>query len=328
MSRKERLKGIFDQAAEEVVGADLPEEPARGHAGPVRTMALTLGRMEEEQQALKQAIQAGLHVVDLDPGLVDPSFVRDRLATDTSADDADLVRSIDENGQEVPILVRDNPNHPGRYQVAYGHRRLQAALVLNRPVKAIIRPMQDTDVVIAQGVENAARQNLSYIERAMFAFTLEERGFKRAVIMRALSTDKTELSKLITVARQIPRETIHAIGPAPSIGRRRWMQLAALIDADESDAVAQLVTRAEFLALPSDSRFDAVIAALTAPAYKAPDATIWTPETESSLSATIKRGEHSFSIALKAAEAPGFGAFIADKLDELYRAFKRNNPGD
>ena len=73
----------------------------------------------------------------------------------------------------------------GRYQVAYGHRRLQAVRLLGRPVRAIIRPLQDIDVVVAQGVENSARQNLSYIERALFALTLEARGFERSVIMRA-----------------------------------------------------------------------------------------------------------------------------------------------
>jgi ParB family chromosome partitioning protein len=137
-----------------------------------------------------------------------------------------LVQSIAENGQEVPILVRRHPNDEDRYQIAYGHRRLQAVKLLGLKVQAIVRKLDDTDVVIAQGIENSARRNLSYIERAVFALNLELKGFERPVIMKALSTDKTELSKLISVAKAIPAEIVRSVGAAPGIGRRRWMALA------------------------------------------------------------------------------------------------------
>ena len=44
--------------------------------------------------------------------------------------------------------------------------------------------------------------------------------------MQALSTDKTELSKLLSVAKAVPSTIVKAIGPAPSAGRRRWMEIA------------------------------------------------------------------------------------------------------
>src|ERR1700761_1590144 len=192
MSRRDRLKGLFDDPAQELAAANLEEAAMRGPAGPVRSMALTLGRMEEETKAMQEALLSGERIVELDPDLVEISFIRDRLADAPLDLDDELVQSIDENGQEVPILVRNHPTIKGRYQIAYGHRRLQAVKLLGRKVQAIIRKLDDTDVVIAQGIENSARRNLSYVERAVFALNLEHGGFDRPVIMKALSTDKTE----------------------------------------------------------------------------------------------------------------------------------------
>jgi len=64
-----------------------------------------------------------------------------------------------------------------------------------------VRSLDDHQLVVAQGVENSARRDLSFIERAMFAKALEDAGYERPVIMASLSTDKTELSKMISVAR-------------------------------------------------------------------------------------------------------------------------------
>ena len=130
----------------------------------------------------------------------------------------------------MPILIRPHPQAKDRYQVAYGHRRLRAVADLGRKVRAVVRPMTDSELVIAQGVENSARKDLSYIEKAVFAMRLEDRGFERPVIMDALSTDKGELSKLISVARGVPEDLVRTIGPAPKAGRRRWLAMAELLE--------------------------------------------------------------------------------------------------
>ncbi len=143
----------------------------------------------------------------------------------------ELQQSIAEQGQQVPILVRPHPETPGRYQVAYGHRRLQAAISLGRKVKAVVRPLTNDELVVAQGVENSARANLSFIERAVYAARLEEAGFSRPTIMAALAVDKTALSKLIAVPARIPMALLLAIGAAPKIGRDRWLEFADKIEA-------------------------------------------------------------------------------------------------
>ncbi len=288
MSRRDRLKGLFDDTAQELAAANF-DAAARGPAGPVRSMALTLGRMEEETRAMQEALLSGERVVEIDPDLVDISFIRDRLMDVPLDMEDDLVQSIAENGQEVPILVRNHPSIDGRYQIAYGHRRLQAVKLLGLKVLAIVRKLDDTDVVIAQGIENSARRNLSYIERAIFALNLENGGFERAVIMKSLSTDKTELSKLISVAKAVPADIVKAIGIAPGIGRRKWLALAQAMTGAAVARLHKLTATESFTKLDSDQRFEMVVAELTRRPEK-PETTEyeWKPKVGGSIRGTIK----------------------------------------
>ncbi|NEK16253.1 plasmid partitioning protein RepB [Rhizobium leguminosarum] len=323
MSRRDRLKGLFDDTAQELAAANYEESSSRGSAGPVRTMALTLGRMEEESRAMQEALLSGERVVELDPDLIDSSFVRDRLADQPLDREDELVQSIAENGQEVPILVRRHPKDEDRYQIAYGHRRLQAVKLLGLKVQAIVRKLDDTDVVIAQGIENSARRNLSYIERAVFALNLELKGFERPIIMKALSTDKTELSKLISVAKAIPAEIVRSVGAAPGIGRRRWMALAQDWNGMTAARLAKLIASGGFLAEESDRRFELLVAELAKKEAK-PETTEfdWKPKSGGKIAGRIKSAGNSFTIALKTGDAPDFGAYISRRLDELYEAYR------
>ncbi|WP_349963445.1 plasmid partitioning protein RepB [Rhizobium sp. ZPR3] len=319
MSRRTKLNGIFEQSVQELAAANLDKEPDhRGPAGPVRTMALSLGKMEEEAKALQEALQSGQHVQELDPELIDPSFVRDRIDEIVFSKDDPFLQSIAENGQEVPILARPHPERDGRYQVAYGHRRVKAASVLGVKVRAIVREIDDSALVVAQGVENSGRENLSYIERAVFASSLEGRGFSRSIIMQALSTDKTELSKLISVASAVPADIIQAIGSARGIGRRRWLDFAAACGPVNHKGLAKLISSANFQELSSNERFEAALASLTTKRDGAVVPEEWKPKHGGDLVGTMRAKEKSFAITLKAADAASFGRFLSERLDELY----------
>jgi ParB family chromosome partitioning protein len=285
-------------------------------------MGLALDRMDQETKALQEALASGEKVVELDPALIDGSFVRDRFDVESSKDD-ELIQSIENNGQEVPILVRQHPDLEGRYQVAYGHRRLQAVRYLKKKVRAIVRPMTDDQLVVAQGVENTARRDLSYIERAAFAASLESHGFKRDVIMEALSTDKTELSKLLSVTKAIPASIVKAIGPAPSAGRRRWMEIADKI-ADEKvlAGIKQATQRAGFEALGSDERFMVVLAAANKKSKTEASGPQWKP-TGSNVAAQVKDSGKALTLSLKTSGSDtGFGRYLAGRLDDLYADWK------
>ncbi len=148
----------------------------------------------------------------------------DRLESDAEAD-ATLRQSIADHGQQVPVLVRPHPQTPGRFQIVFGRRRVLALRDLGQPVKALIRDLSDQELVLAQGQENTARRDLSFIEKVNFARQLQEHGYDRKVICDALSVDKTLVSRMLSLAERIAPDVIAMIGAAPSIGRdagRRW----------------------------------------------------------------------------------------------------------
>jgi ParB family chromosome partitioning protein len=172
-------------------------------------------------RVLKDQLTEGSRVLELEPRAIERSFITDRLSDSDDPDFHALIESVKTNGQLVPILVRPHPERDGHFQVAYGHRRLRAAELLQIKVKAVIRYLSDVEMVVAQGKENSERRDLSFIERTAFAIHLEERRFERNVIMAALSIDKAEAAKLLGVARAVPAEVILAIGPR-KLGTRVW----------------------------------------------------------------------------------------------------------
>ncbi|TGR00977.1 plasmid partitioning protein RepB [Mesorhizobium sp. M4B.F.Ca.ET.190.01.1.1] len=325
MSRRDKLTGIFADTTRELAAANFSEPPSetRVLAGPVRTMGLALDRLDQESRELKEALKSGEKVVELDPEQIDSSFVRDRFDGEMLPTD-DLVKSIEENGQEVPILVRQHPEREGRYQVAYGHRRLRALRILKRRAKAVVRQMTDKELVVAQGIENTARKDLSYIERAVFALSLESRDFGRDVIMQALSTDKTELSKLLSVARDIPGDVVEAIGAAPAAGRRRWMELAEKIAAPKAlAAVRREIQSSGFENLSSDERFLRVAAKATQKPKREPAFREWKPK-DGNIAAKIRSTGKAYTLSLNSSGADGFGAYLTERLDDLYADWQEN----
>ena len=233
-------------------------------AQPVGAIGASLSELSERgkhAEDIEKQLAAGKTVVELDTKLIEPSFVSDRMPISDAAL-ADLVEAIRTNTQLSPVLVRPHPQKRGHYQTAFGHRRIRAATILGIPVRAIVREMTDEEMVIAQGQENHARKDLSYIEKARFAQRLEAR-FGRDTIMQAMSVYKSDLSNMLSVAHRVPEEISDAIGPAPKTGRRGWIELADLLTNPKSlDAAHKAAAAPELQKKESDDRFKAVIDAI------------------------------------------------------------------
>lgn len=307
--------------------AGLVTTTTRGHT-PVGGIAKTLGNITQKVERvhdLERQMAEGQTVVELDTSLIDASIIRDRLVMDPM-ELAQLVEQIRDHGQQVPILVRPHPETKGRFQVAYGHRRLAAVTQLGLKVRAVVRNLSDDELVVSQGQENNARTNLSFIERALFAARLEDHSFSRDIIMSALGIEKTAVSKLISVARGIPFELIEAIGPAPEVGRRRWMELAEIMTPSAAPSLLAHLSRAELKAAPSDARFQAVFGELTKrPAKAATPAQIERWEAaDKRVSVTAKANGKTYTLALKEKDAAGFGGWISVNLERLYETFRES----
>jgi ParB family chromosome partitioning protein len=331
VKRKDELKDLLsiqpdvDSASDRGSDEDQADN-AHSTSGVVRAIGLSLGSLKADAEigrVLKQQVTEGRQLVELDPALIERSFLKDRLSDADDPDFEALVESIRANGQLVPILLRPHPTMSGRFQVAYGHRRLRAAELLRCKVKAILRAMTDEEVVLAQGKENSERRDLSFIERAMFAQNLEDKGFSRNVVMAALSVDKTEVAKLLSVARGIPSSVVLAIGPAPHTGRPRWTSLSRLINQPGMQKkIEGILTSESFKSLVSDRRFEMLLATLSGPQKSKLPSEHWADQNGRRLVRIERRQNHTALVFDESLE-PAFGEHVADSLDKLYSEFKR-----
>lgn len=95
----------------------------------------------------------------------------------------ELADSIKEMGQINPILVRPKGE---RYQVLAGHRRLKACRTYGIPfLKAIVRPLEDKEAMIACILENAQRiESDPFKEAELFQKLMQEHQMSQAEVAK------------------------------------------------------------------------------------------------------------------------------------------------
>ena len=320
MARKNPFENLLEDAPESMLPAKT-EFTARGAS---RSISSTLDDLAAKADQLLE----GETIVELDPKLIDPSFLKDRIEDDNEEFQA-LKKAILEEGQSTPILVRPHPNSDGRYMVVFGSRRRKAAEELSIKVRAVVKEMGDRDHAVAQGQENAARANLSFIERTLLAAKVvhEKYDDDNSTVMSALSIDKATLSKMLSVAK-IPGSILKAVGAAKGIGRDRWYELKTLLDRPGNmNRAEELIKEQDFLGLASDKRFESLLGNLKRGRKTTKSLPVkphrWVPKDKGLAIDMTSRGK-SFSISVKAKDqrAIEFGEYLSKNLESIYNAFK------
>lgn len=350
-TRKNRLRSLLSGEAPaasvddaNAVASPLPApEPAaapkRATSAAVKAMGLTLGSLSQEAQEagrLREMLAAGERVVEIDPQLLERSPFLDRLSDGARNDEdfAALKASMAEHGQQVPVLVRPHPDPEkatrGLYQIAYGHRRAQAARELGLPVRAVVRTLDDAALALAQGKENAERRALSFIERAFFAKALLDHGFDRATAQVALSVHKSEMTRLLQVTENVPLDIVQAIGPAPKAGRPRWMELGELLAADRGGLAHDEIALRAFREADSDTRFQRLFDRLQASAKRraaggatggATGGARRIADAQGRVLGEVAVAGKAARLTIPASAGSGFADFVADELPRLHAAF-------
>ena len=182
-------------------------------------------------------------IISLNPDKVEPSPFRDRFDLDAESNDRieELKVSIQSEGQKMPVLARVHPTKPDFYQLAYGRRRLEAIKRIksqsNNPekimIRAYVRELTDRELLQEQSLENGLRENLTWIEQAMWAYQLKNAGFINRAICPILGVNESSVSMLLSVAEKIPHDIVKAIGRAKGAGRPKWISLAELLNKDD-----------------------------------------------------------------------------------------------
>jgi ParB family chromosome partitioning protein len=331
MARKNLLASV---TGPETPKSDTEARSEYARRGASRSMIVSIDEMAENAKKMI----AGEAIVNLDVNVIDASFVSDRVEDDD--EDYVLLRdAIKLQGQSTPILVRPHPQHEGRYMIVFGHRRARAARELGIPVRAVVKNLEDIAHIVAQGQENTARANLSFIEKALFAKKLLDMGQNKDTIKSALTVDDTLLSRMLSVAETVPVAVIEAIGAAKTVGRDRWEELKKQVAHPAiADLAKQVVQSDEFQSMDPADRFNYLLAQFKA-SRKAPrkstqrktQSASWAPE-DNMLAASFRNTGKTFSLSLKSKNAGEFGQYISSNLESLYRAFKeakvRSETGD
>lgn len=150
----------------------------------------------------------------------------------------ELAVSIQEKGVLQPILVRNVPGSPDKYELIAGERRWRAAKIAGlERIPAIIRSFSDKEVLEIGLLENIQRQDLNPIEEAEGYHRLaEEFNHTQDTLSRILGKSRSHIAntlRLLTLPKTVQE---HLLTGKLSSGHGR-----ALIGIEDPEKVAEMI---------------------------------------------------------------------------------------
>jgi len=111
----------------------------------------------------------------------------------------ELTNSIRAKGVIQPLILRENPQDPNLYEIVAGERRWRAAQRAQlHEVPAIVRELDDTEVLELAIIENIQRADLNAIEEAAGYQQLMERfGHTQEKLAEALGKSRSHIANLL-----------------------------------------------------------------------------------------------------------------------------------
>lgn len=248
---------------------------------------------------------------------------QDRLKASVTAVNSDgevhdLAESLRLNGQQVPVLLRPSREHDGKFEVIYGRRRILACREAGLSVKALIRTMDDGQALLAKGLENSARTDLSFYERARFAKAISEQGYGNEELLKALSISKNTLSQLNRTTKHVPDGVGDLIGAAPKAGRPRWDALSdafrdKLIDTESAKRVLSELPAD----MSSDDRLNYLLKVASAKTKSKPAKPL---ERKIKTGVTMKSNDKAITLSIKrTGGSAAFATWLEDNIEELVK---------
>ncbi|MDC0887086.1 ParB/RepB/Spo0J family partition protein, partial [Altererythrobacter sp.] len=146
----------------------------------------------------------------------------------------ELAASIAQRGVIQPIIVR--PKGKGRYQLVAGERRWRAAQKARlHQIPAIVRALDDREVMALALIENIQREDLNPIEEARAYHRLsEDEGLSQADIAKMVEKSRSHVANLQRLLSLPDAVTVMVEEGKLSMGHAR-----ALIGHDDAIALAE-----------------------------------------------------------------------------------------
>ncbi len=159
---------------------------------PKRGLPNTLRMRHDEHYVEALATSAGDPIGRIIPiDLLDPNPHQPRQVM---GDLSELMASVAEKGIIEPLIVRQRG---GRYQIIAGERRYHAAVQVGlREVPAVVREVDDAEVMEIALVENLQRKDLTAFEEADALQQLAHRcGYTHEDMARKLGKSRTAVTE-------------------------------------------------------------------------------------------------------------------------------------
>lgn len=312
-----------------------------GLSGIAKTIAASSpqanDRTAKPQAPALGALQGSLSAIrELDPALIDDWGPQDRLDGFTAVNSGEegdgfdvLKSSIQADGQQVPVLVRRSQTE-GRFEIIYGRRRLRACRELGIKVRANVQDLDDAAALLAKGLENAARRNLSFYEKARFAAVIQIAGHDTKTVRQVLGLSASGLSHLTKVTENIPDAVGDLIGAAPKSGRPKWTALADAFAGKKTTVPSCTAYLAKLdNSLTSDERLERLLSEISRRGARAGEGREVTPAP----GVTIKSSRTTLAMSVKrAGDSAAFAEWLDRELEGIikksYQEFTAVTPAD
>jgi ParB family transcriptional regulator, chromosome partitioning protein len=114
----------------------------------------------------------------------------------------ELASSIREKGVIQPLILRPHPAESGRYEIVAGERRWRAAQLAGvHALPALVRDLDDTEVLELAIIENIQRADLNALEEAQGYRQLMDRfGHTQEKLAEALGKSRSHIANLLAPA--------------------------------------------------------------------------------------------------------------------------------
>ena len=266
---KKKFEGIDWSAPAATVEAPPPpvikSNAATAPGAEFQRVADTRSQMLKENDALKAQVQAWDGAVPtrkIPTKLIVRSKYANRHETNFDGEEfASLREEIKNAGRNVqPIKVRPIAN--GKFEVVFGHRRLEACKQNKLDVVAIVEELDDQALFVEMDRENRSRKDLSPWEQGtMYLKALNEGLFPSLrKLSEALGVDVGNVSKTIALA-ELPTDLVKAFN-SPLDLQYRWAK--PLREAHLANPEACLSIATKFHAMEMKPKASEIFATLVA----------------------------------------------------------------
>lgn len=171
-------------------------------------------------------------LTNIDPKQCEPWKYANRLDGDMG-DITELMKSIKENGQLQPGLVRPHPKPYNniKYEVVFGRRRHEACLRLGVPFLVIKKNLPSIEeALIFQETENRARKDISNYSNAMlYKRLLEDKIFKNEKdLSDKLSISLSKVYDILAYSK-IPLEVVKLIPDIHNLSNSLAIKIVSIL---------------------------------------------------------------------------------------------------